>query len=254
MKKLAVMFLTVTMVLSAYSSSFAGQGNSGKEFMEAKTVSVTGETMPLSQDTMKAPKGARLARPQDKSGVKEPDMLSESLLRQSASSWKYLNGYTVYSQVTSYNCGPASVQAALNYLGVNQNQSDIARGCRTTVNGSYIADMVTYINRQQGRNRYVGKYNESKSEMTRLLYSSVSTGKAVPIIGLTFSTNDGWLYSTNGHFMSVYGAKGDKSAFALGDPWIGYSGSGLYGESWTYTKSASTLYKAYNKVNIGFMY
>lgn len=226
MKKLAVMFLTVTMVLSAHYSSFAGQGNSGKEFMEAKTVSVTGETRPLSQDS----------------------------IRQSASSWKYLNGFTVYSQVTSYNCGPASVQAALNYLGVNRNQSDIAKGCRTTVNGSYIADMVTYINRQQGRNRYVGKYNESKSEMTRLLYSTVATGKAVPIIGLTFSTNDGWLYSTNGHFMSVYGAKSDKSAFALGDPWIGYSGSGLYGESWTYTKSATTLYKAYSKVNIGFMY
>ncbi|RFZ78130.1 hypothetical protein DS742_14675 [Lacrimispora amygdalina] len=254
MKKLLLMFLTLTMAVSANCISFAAQGDSAKEYIEAKTVSVNGESRPAGGDIVKAPKGARSARPQDKSGFKKDDLLSESLSRQASTSWKYLNGYTVYSQITNYNCGPACVQAALNYLGVSRNQSDIARGCRTTTNGSYIADMVTYINGQQTRNKYVGKYNQSSSEMSRLLYSGVSTSNAAPIIGLTFSTSDGWLYSTNGHFMSVYGAKSDKSAFALGDPWIGYSGSGLGGESWTYTKSAATLYKAYNKVNIGLMY
>lgn len=254
MKKLLLMFLTLTMAVSANSISFAAQGASEKEFIQAKTVSVNGESRPVSADSVKTPKGARSARPQDKSGFKKDDVLSESLSRQAASSWKYLNGYTVYSQITNYNCGPASVQSALDYLGVARDQSDIAKGCRTTTNGSYLADMITYINGQQTRNRYVGKYKESSSEMSRLLYSGVATSKAAPVIGLTFSTSDGWLYSTNGHFMSVYGAKSDKSAFALGDPWIGYSGSGLDGESWTYTKSTATIYRAYNKVNIGFMY
>ncbi len=254
MKKLVLMLLTLTMALSANSISFAAQEDSAKEFIEAKTVSVSEESSIASGDFLKAPNGARSARPQDKLGVKKDDLLNQSLSRQAATSWKYLNGYTVYSQITNYNCGPATVQAALNYLGVSRNQADIARGCRTITNGSYLADMINYINSQQTRNRYVGRYNETSSEMCRLLYNGVSTSKAAPIIGVTFSTSDGWLYSTNGHFMSVYGAKSDKSAFAMGDPWIGYSGSGLDGESWTYTKSASTLYKAYSRVNIGFMY
>ncbi len=55
-------------------------------------------------------------------------------------------------------------------------------------------------------------------------------------------------------FMSVYGAKSDKSEFALADPWIGYSNSGLAGNGWSYSKSATDIFKAYNSVNIGLMY
>ena len=62
------------------------------------------------------------------------------------------------------------------------------------------------------------------------------------------------LYSSDGHFMSVYGAKSDKSEFALADPWIGYSNSGLAGNGWSYSKSATDIFKAYNSVNIGLMY
>lgn len=69
-----------------------------------------------------------------------------------------------------------------------------------------------------------------------------------------FSSSNGWLYSSGGHFMSVYGAKSDKSEFALADPWIGYSNSGLAGNGWSYSKSATDIFKAYNSVNIGLMY
>ena len=54
--------------------------------------------------------------------------------------------------------------------------------------------------------------------------------------------------------MSVYGAKSDKSEFALADPWIGYSNSGLAGNGWSYSKFATDIFKAYNSVNIGLMY
>jgi predicted double-glycine peptidase len=253
MKKLLLMSLTLTMLLSTSIVSFANEGNSKKEIIEAKTVYVGGESRPLSIKSAQAPKGALPARPQDKSGFKKEEIVHESKALQ-AVSWNYLSGYTVYNQLTSYNCGPATVQAALKHLGYTPSQSDIARGCKTTTNGSYIADMVSYINRQQSKYRYTGRYNESSSEMSRLLYSGVTNSNVAPIVGMTFSTSDGWLYSTNGHFMSVYGAKSDKSSFALADPWIGYSGSGLNGQSSTYTKSTSTIYKAYNKVNIGLMY
>lgn len=258
MKKLLLMSLTVTMLLSTSTISFAGEKFSDKSYVEAKTVYVGVESRPLSlsSDSLSAPKGALPARPNDKSGAKskQADILNESLSLRAAASWNYLSGYTVYNQKTSYNCGPATVQAALNYLGYNPDQSEIAKGCKTTTNGSYIADMVSYINRQQSKYKYTGRYNESSSGMSQILYSGIANAKAAPIIGLTFSSSDGWLYSTNGHFMSVYGAKSDRSSFALADPWIGYSGSGLNGQSWTYTKSTSTIYKAYNKVNIGLMY
>lgn len=253
MKKLFLMSLTLTMLLSTSMISFANEGNSKKDMIEAKMVYVGGESRPLSLKSTQAPKGALPARPQDKSGFKKEDTISESKAVK-AVSWKYLSNYTVYNQLTSYNCGPATVQAALNYLGYNPSQADIARGCKTTTNGSYINDMVSYINKQQSKYRYTGRFNESSSEMSRYLYSGLTNSNVAPIIGMTFSTSDGWLYSTNGHFMSVYGAKSDRSSFALADPWIGYSGSGLNGQSWTYTKSTSTIYKAYNKVNIGLMY
>ena len=90
--------------------------------------------------------------------------------------------------------------------------------------------------------------------MKNCLYSGVVTYDAPPIIGMAFSSNDGWLYSSGGHFMSVYGAMSDKSEFALADPWIGYSNSGLSGNSWSYSKSATDIFNAYNSVNIGLMY
>ncbi len=56
MKKLLLMFLTLTMALSANSISFAAQEDSAKEFIEAKTVSVRGESSIVSGDSLKAPK------------------------------------------------------------------------------------------------------------------------------------------------------------------------------------------------------
>lgn len=90
--------------------------------------------------------------------------------------------------------------------------------------------------------------------MSSYLYSGIVSYGAPPIIGMAFSSSDGWLYSSDGHFMSVYGAKSDKSEFALADPWIGYSNSGLAGNGWSYSKSATDIFKAYNRVNIGLMY
>ena len=76
---------------------------------------------------------------------------------------------------------------------------------------------------------------------------------APPIIGLSFTEEDGWLYETDGHYMSVYGVNSDKSEFALADPWIGYSGSGLNNKPWSYAMDSSIIYKAYNSSSIGLM-
>jgi len=112
----------------------------------------------------------------------------------------------------------------LRYLnGSAPTQDTIAVGCKTTSTaGTYISDMVTYINSMQSKNRYTSKYQANSTNMSSYLYSGIVSYGAPPIIGMAFSSSNGWLYSSGGHFMSVYGAKSDKSEFALADPWIGY--------------------------------
>lgn len=288
MKKFLSCALAATMMLSLSNVAFASE-NTNDSFKEAGTVSVQVNTRSMDNATVPAgalavtsddgfkeaatiyvtpevntldnassPFGALPATAQDMAEANQtPDENApENENMETRASWIYLdNTFYVYNQTTSYNCGPASVQAALNYLkGSSPIQSSIASGCGTTSSGTYLSDMKTYINKQQSARTYVSKYNASSSTMKSSLYSGVVSYDAPSIIGLSFSSSDGWLYSSGGHFMTVYGTKSDKSSFALGDPWIGYSGSGLSDNSWSYSKSASTIYNAYSNNNIGLMY
>lgn len=257
MKKFFSLLLAVIMLFSAQTVAYAGEVVSSDEFIEAKPVyDVEVET--CSMEPAASPTGALPATEDDilESGKMEDKMVfsdDEGLTR--AASWTYLSGYTVYAQNTNYNCGPASVQAALKYIkGSAPSQSKIAEECKTNTSGTYLSNMLTYINEQQSVNRYVSKYQASFDSMKNYLYFGVVQCNAPPIIAMSFSTGEGWLYSSNGHFMSVYGALSDKSRFALADPWIGYSGSGLSSYSWSYSKSSAEIYKAYSNINSGLMF
>ncbi len=251
--------LSVSILLSCSTVAFASDATgTGSTFKEAGKVyvGVKSEVMTTTQ----TPGGALEARSKDmKSSTQKKDTYSvgkSSTFSTAEVTWNYLpNPFYVYNQVTSYNCGPASAQAALRYInGSTPPQSDIATGCNTTTSGTYIANMASYLNSQQSTVNYVPMYQQSSSTMEYCLGFGIVTEQIPPIIGLAFSSSDGWLYTTGGHFMSVYGAMSDNSYFALGDPWVGYSGSGLSSYSWSYSKPSSTLYTAYNSVNIGFIY
>ena len=256
MKKVIYFLLAFVMLLSFSAVVFASESSKNDGFREAGTVYVGVETR--SADSANIPLGARSATAKDiaeSNALPNKPVVSEFIVTPRAS-WTYLSGYFVYNQTTSYNCGPAAVQAALRYLnGSAPTQDTIAVGCKTTSTaGTYISDMVTYINSMQSKNRYTFKYQANSTNMSSYLYSGIVSYGAPPIIGMAFSSSNGWLYSSGGHFMSVYGAKSDKSEFALADPWIGYSNSGLAGNGWSYSKSATDIFKAYNSVNIGLMY
>lgn len=255
MKKSISFLLAFVMLFSFSTVAFASESNTNDGFQEAGTVYVGVETR--SVDSADEPLGARPATAEDiaeSNALLDKPVASESAVTPRAS-WTYLSGYLVYNQTTSYNCGPAAVQAALRYLnGSTPTQATIAEGCKTTTAGTYLSDMLTYINSEQSENTYVSKYQASSTNMKNYLYSGVVTYDAPPIIGMAFSSSDGWLYSSGGHVMSVYGAMSDKSAFALADPWIGYSNSGLTDNSWSYSKSATDIFNAYDSVNIGLMY
>lgn len=255
MRKSISFVLAVAMLFSLNTVAFASESKESDGFQEAGTVYVEVETR--SVDSAATPSGALPATAEniaESNLMQDKPVNSESTVMPRAS-WTYLSGYLVYNQTTSYNCGPAAVQAALRYLnGSTPTQATIAESCGTTTSGTYLADMLTYINDEQDENTYISKYQANSTNMKNCLYSGVVTYDAPPIIGMAFSSNDGWLYSSGGHFMSVYGAMSDKSEFALADPWIGYSNSGLSGNSWSYSKSATDIFNAYNSVNIGLMY
>ena len=228
------------------------------ESIDAEEISLSEETNTLNvSSSVTGPVGAIPATEEDiaKASTIPDEIVLETNGVEPRASWVYLdNTFSVYKQLSEYNCGPACVQAALKYLtGSTPSQSTIATACYTSAlaGGTRLAEMETYINNQQSVRTYIPRYNTTKFAMQNCLYIGVYLYDAPSIIGLSFSAGDDWLYSSAGHYVTVYGVMSDKSSFRLGDPWLGYSG---ISSSWSYTKSVDVLYAAYSNISIGFMY
>ncbi len=173
----------------------------------------------------------------------------------SRASWTYLPGYIVYSQANEDNCGPACVQAVLKYInGSAPDQSAVAGACGTNSNGTLLENMQAYLNGSQTRTIYHFDQNFGIGVFTYRLYMGVAVVDAPPIVGLSFSEEDGWYYTTSSHFMSVYGARDDYERFALADPYVGYAQSELPGVGWSYAMSGTQVFNAYDEANMGFIY
>ena len=160
--------------------------------------------------------------------------------------------YEYYGQEKNYTCGPACVKMALKII-TNQvyNEDVISSGCNTTTSGTYLSDMVTYINSVQTYNEYVPHYRATKDFMAFCLTDCVRYWDSPPIIGIRETISENWLYNLGGHFVIITAAMSDETAYEVTDPWSGFVGDT---ENCTYVKSADELYNAYNLVNIGFMY
>ena len=67
-----------------------------------------------------------------------------------AVTWKYLSGFTMNKQETSYWCVAASTQAALLHLtGTTISQSTIATAIGTTTSGAKLSEARKYLNNMQ---------------------------------------------------------------------------------------------------------
>lgn len=255
-KRRSTLAMALLLVALNSISAFAAQ-ESDKEIVAVPIEVPTDETE-ASTRSVQGPMGGRPARPEDIAlAVEDVEETDDSSDMSAKATWYYLdNTFYVYNQSTYYYCGPAAVQAVLRYInGSASSQATIANGCNTSSeNGTYLSDMITYLNKKQSTNTYKASYSSSSSILKSKIYTDIVTNDIPLIIGLAFSSGDGWLYDTTGHFMSVYGVASDKSSFALADPWIGYSGSGLSSYSSSYTKTASTVYSAYNSGGLGIAY
>lgn len=258
MKKLCSLSLAAIMVIGMGMSAYAAEPADAAGFKEAETMYVGVESQTLEIGA--TPNGALPARPEDViSASALPDKASDDTAgqREGGAEWIYLpEPFVVYNQMTNVNCGPACLQAVLKYItGSTPEQSEVALACNTTAaNGTYLSDMTTYINEIQNEYTYFPQYNSTSMAMNGDLNYIITRTKMPSIVGVSFSSNDGWLYSSGGHFVSVYGIMSDMSEYALGDPWIGYTGSGLTDQSWSYPKSSADLYRAYSNKNLGYMY
>ena len=183
----------------------------------------------------------------------ETEALAELSPNTRAASWILTSRYFYYyGQEKGYSCGPACVKMALrNITGIAYSESVIRTGCNTTPSGTYLSDMVEYINEMQDHNLYVARYLQTKATMQSNLYTGIVNWDAPPIIGVRESTTSGWNYNLGGHFVTVYAVSSDKSAFLISDPWSGYIGDSANRDL---NISVDNLYTGYNAINIGYMF
>lgn len=182
--------------------------------------------------------------------------ISDSVIVQkaaAAATWSTLPSFVYYAQEVNYSCGPACVKMALKYLtGSTYAESTIRTGTSTTSSGTYLSDMVTYINTQQSKNTYTSVYGASKSSLQISLYNGIVYWDSPPTVGLRESTSNGWAFNLSSHFVTVYSVMSDYSNVSLCDPWAGYVSST---SSYKFVnKSTDDVYTGYNAVNVGYMY
>lgn len=208
----------------------------------------------LEYDPDVAAAAAQELTPEEEELLKEKFAIMEQVKSEKvltrATTWSELPGtFTLYAQTTSYNCGPACVQSAIHYIqGSAPSQATIATACKTTTNGTRLANMIPCLNSYQSKNKYVGMYQQDKTTMESCLYSAVHHFQVPAIVGFKCRQDDGWMYNSDGHFVCINAARDDRAYFQLADPLSGYLGLPQY----YYQKSSDVLYAAYNAVNIGF--
>lgn len=164
----------------------------------------------------------------------------------------YTTSMTYYGQELSMSCGPACVKMVLNSIkGTTYSESTIRNNTNYDPNnGTYLVDLVNYINQEQNYNTYSRKYGQTKANMNTHLLRSIKTNYAPAIIGVVENASTGFPYNgTGGHFIVVYAYKSTKDAAIVCDPWAGYVGDSNHER---YEISTDDLYDGYDAINCGY--
>ena len=168
-------------------------------------------------------------------------------------SW-YSLSMTYYGQATNMSCGPACVRMVLkNLTGTTYSEATIRNNTNySSTEGTYLSDLVSYLNKEQDKNDYATNYNKTKTTMKNNLYTSIKTNSAPAIIGVRPSASDGIAYSgTGGHFLTVYAITTDKASVMVCDPWAGYVGED---DNRWYEVTSDDLFDGYDDINCGYAY
>lgn len=243
MKHLLAIIFTFALVISSFATSINAASVEDAQSNASGALEATDEQMQYwaSQDKDALCKAYRT----------ENEVLAAAT---SSTSWIYTSrNFYYYGQETNYSCGPACVKMALrNITGTAYAESAIRAGCKTTAtDGTYLSDMVSYINSMQSYNYYIARYKQTKDTMKNELYNGITIFDSPPIVGLKETTSNGWHYNLSGHFVTIFCVTSTKTTFAVTDPWSGYIGDAANRDI---MMSVDNLYDSYNAVNIGYMY
>lgn len=157
-----------------------------------------------------------------------------------------------FGQELAYSCGPASVRMILRHVtGSTYSESVIRNNTNyDPTSGTYLVDLVNYINQVQSFNSYSRKYGQTKANMNTHLLRSIKVNDAPAIIGVVESASTSFPYNgTGGHFIVVYAYKSTKDSAMVCDPWAGYVSDPT---NERYEISTDDLYDGYDSINCGY--
>lgn len=164
-------------------------------------------------------------------------------------------GLKLFQQEQNNFCGPACVQTALNYLnGTSPSQWDIAPLIQTEASGTYLTNMITFLNYMQSKNRYLMKTTSSREYMASNFRTGIVTYKAPPFCGISCDGTTLWRCKTTGHVFLITSARSDSEFFVIAAPFVGFPGVSIPGsEGAFYQRSSFQIYAVYNPL-IGYAF
>ncbi|MCD7903323.1 MAG: hypothetical protein LUF91_06125 [Oscillospiraceae bacterium] len=158
--------------------------------------------------------------------------------------WYYSNVDYYFAQEKAMSCGPASVRMVLFPLNYNLSYTEAeireATGWSQT-DGSYLCDLVDFLNEVQ-HNHFWTVYGASKGTVQNSLLTGIANGNGC-IVGLTESTDFGFPYDIDGHFVVISCINTSATEVEVLDPWTGYVSPGTTG---SYFMSMDDLYEGYD--------
>ena len=172
-----------------------------------------------------------------------------ALASKAAASWiltKTASGYGFYyyAQESDTTCAVACARMCLRGVAgvtVTESAAASAMGVTPGKTGATVVDITDYLNLKQSKYTYDDKYSILSSLFHKNQYNAIKAG-APTVVGITTSSSY-WFYDTDGHAISCYAIKSDKSSYLIADPLGGWEKE----PSWRwYEKSASQLWKAYS--------
>ena len=131
---------------------------------------------------------------------------STNLTRSNTLGYYITRAVPYFRQDEDWFCGPATTKQTIHFLtGSSEDQGSIAEDLGTTLEGTIGVNIVTYLNARQNAVYYVIATPASDQAMQDRLYDGLSNYHSTPILRLKMTTEQGWRYNSDGHFMNVSG-------------------------------------------------
>ncbi|MFJ7953979.1 C39 family peptidase [Lysinibacillus sp. NPDC096418] len=148
-----------------------------------------------------------------------------------------------FKQAYSYYCGPATVKQTLQFINGSSNTQDtIASGIGTTTDGSNLANMVTYINKNQSKHSYMVHSSPDEDLIRGIPEYAVRNGSPA-ILRLKIAKGGNWTYTSSGHYMNMSGYSNYGKSIRVTDPYIGWVNASSTGSYWV---TSNEIYTATN--------